>query len=313
MAGFTGEVWQRIPAEQLARELMTGVGPTALFESGVSWMSISAELSDLAGEVAQLSKHLGDSWQGDGGDSMTAAVRKLLTWLTETAEMAGRNAKAAETQALATTIARTTMPQADEVAQLTDLHNSMSTLSFPAGSVLGGGMAFVETSLHLVKAQAARVMETYEQATTPVAAAWAPVEAPVNLVKTVARVKKPDATSLAVGDSGGGLAPAMLAAIAALNSPFSRSGQTSEYIARNYTTSASKITATVEEAAIEQVHTAPAPMMGPVAATPTSAPSTHLANSLNLTTTAEGENVVAPEGTQAAAPSVFGATEGVAT
>ncbi|QKT06984.1 PPE domain-containing protein [Gordonia sp. X0973] len=323
MTGFTGEVWQRIPAEQLARDLMDGVGPKALFESGLTWLNIEAELNELAADVAHSIKTVDEGWQGDGGEGMIGALRKLHTWLVETADMAQRNAKAAEVQAVATTVARTTMPQASEVEQLTELHTSMKTMDFPAGSMLGGGMAFVESSLKTVKAQAARVMETYEQATTPVAQPWDPVIAPKQLVKVV-EVKRPDGTLVSMkGGTGRVPVAALNALVATVMAPVARTAGTSEYNVQKRQ-GVNPVSANIDDELVEsavvdhvdqaqtqaqatQAHT---PMVGPMSAAPaTSVGSGHAVSQLNLTTVDDGESV-APQGEQVAAPAVFGMAEG---
>ncbi|GED98009.1 PPE domain-containing protein [Gordonia crocea] len=322
MPGFTGEVWQRHPAEKLARDIMNGVGPKALFESGLTWLSIETELNELTADVAHIIKSVDEGWHGSGGDGMVGALRKLHAWLVETADMAHHNAKAAEVQAVATTVARTTMPQAAEVESLTELHDSMKAMDFPAGSMLGGGMAFVESSLKTVKANAARVMETYEQATTPVAQPWEPVVAPVKLVKVVT-VKRPEALGGTGAASGAvGLPAGALAALGAMMAPTARTVDTSEHNARKTTVKGADKAAVEGESVtqtevahmteVDESTTTHAPMAGPVGASSAAAGSAQTVSQLNLTSVDEGDSAVAV-GEQTAAPAVFGATEEAST
>ncbi|MBT0568576.1 PPE domain-containing protein [Williamsia sp. CHRR-6] len=182
MTGFTGVRWEARQAEQLSRDLSRGAGPKPLFEAGMSWGAMALSLSELADDFRHVRKLLHEGYQGEGSADMLTTVKKLEKWVADTADQAMRNAVAAEHQAVALTVALAAMPDADTIKTLANLETAMKAVAAPPGSLIAGGIAKLDEQATGMKAQAARVMASYEHATTPVSKPWEPAKVPEKLV-----------------------------------------------------------------------------------------------------------------------------------
>ncbi|MGV9857444.1 PPE domain-containing protein [Gordonia sp. NPDC003425] len=173
MTGFTGIVWDARTTERLVADLSAGVGPAPLAEAGISWAALAAELADIGAQYAAVLARLGVHWQSTHAPTALEHLAELVTWFADTAADATANASRAEAQAAANTVARLAMPNSAEVdltEHLRDLAVSVSAVA----PVLTGAAAHAERALHDQRMRAARVMDTYEHATEPVAAPWHP-------------------------------------------------------------------------------------------------------------------------------------------
>lgn len=319
MQGFTGIVWEAREPERLARDLHHGPGPKPLFEAGMSWAQIAGVLTDLHHELAVVIRNLSDSWRGKGDNEMISALTKVSSWLTETADMAKDNAVAAERQAVANAVARTAMPDPAEITALNKLEESLHHLAFPAGSALAGGMAKVESSMRQTTAQAARVMESYETATTPVSHPWEPVSAPEKLVHShIARQEKAKTDRAALpGEQAAADVPgtqALMAGLAAMMA--SPMGMVEERVltARQSTLRLQTATTGVSQpAAVAEVDevvqtTQAVPLVPPAPVASVSNQAHSVASDLHLATRAETTQVVS-DGESRVAPAVLGAPD----
>ncbi|MEU7145825.1 PPE domain-containing protein [Nocardia sp. NPDC046473] len=175
--GFTGTVWDAVPAEQLAHELTTGPGVVPMAEAGFAYTALSARLSDAAMEYHSILSVVGNAWGSHSSQDALAQLAQLGAWLDASAAAARSNAATGAQQAAAYEIAQLTMPHVAEVSQA--LHTAEDLIK---GSLLGGPLAGVldsaEQQLDALREQAAQVMRTYEAASEQLATPWQPDPAP---------------------------------------------------------------------------------------------------------------------------------------
>ncbi|MFI6999120.1 PPE domain-containing protein [Nocardia sp. NPDC050175] len=175
--GFTGTVWDAVPAEQLAHELTTGLGVVPMAEAGFAYTALSARLSDAAMEYHGILSVVGNAWGSHSSQDALAQLAQLGAWLDASAAAARSNAATGAQQAAAYEIAQLAMPHVAEVSQA--LHTAEDLIK---GSLLGGPLAGVldsaEQQLDALREQAAQVMRTYEAASEQLATPWQPDPAP---------------------------------------------------------------------------------------------------------------------------------------
>ncbi|MFJ9362838.1 PPE domain-containing protein [Nocardia sp. NPDC101769] len=170
--GFTETVWESRPPEQLARDLVTGAGAVPAAEAGLAWTRLSAGFAAAAVEYERILVILDSAWESKNSGPFIERIKALRDWLGASAAAAAGNATQAESHAAAYELAKLTMPDVDEVEKLKDLQQLMQNLGLAAGLPLLGGLAGVETDAEKAKAEAARVMRTYEAATESLAKPW---------------------------------------------------------------------------------------------------------------------------------------------
>ncbi|MFE3188698.1 PPE domain-containing protein [Nocardia sp. NPDC059240] len=170
--GFTGTVWESRPAEQLARELVTGAGAVPAAEAGLAWARLSAGFAAAAIEYERILTVLDSAWESKNSGSFIERIRALRDWLATSASAAAGNAGQAETHAAAYELAKLTMPDVDEVEKLKDIQQLMQNLGLAFGLPLLGGLAATDADAEQAKAAAARVMRTYEAATENLSKPW---------------------------------------------------------------------------------------------------------------------------------------------
>jgi len=169
--GFTGRVWDAVPGERLARDLTTGPGSVPMARAGVAWAGVAAGLGAAAVEYVQILDTVRQAWRSNEGEAVADKMTALVGWISEAAAAAASNAVKAETQAAAYEIARMTMPDVHEIAAAETLQDGLLTGNLLGGPLLGLA-ASLESDIDIAKKQAARVMQTYEAATAPLANPW---------------------------------------------------------------------------------------------------------------------------------------------
>ncbi|MEV5834329.1 PPE domain-containing protein [Nocardia sp. NPDC052112] len=177
--GFTGVVWPARPTEQLARDLTTGRGAAPMAEAGTAWTQLATSFGAAVVEYDQIVAELRESWRSDGSDLVLERIGKLRDWLVDAAASAGRNATSAAGQAAAYEVARLAMPHVAEIAALEAVKQSIEHAGAALGAPLVAAAAQVDSEQDLAKADAARVMQSYESATTPLATPWVQDHPPV--------------------------------------------------------------------------------------------------------------------------------------
>ncbi|MEU6580773.1 PPE domain-containing protein [Nocardia sp. NPDC046763] len=170
--GFTETVWESRPPEQLARDLVTGAGAVPAAEAGLAWTRLSAGFAAAAVEYERILVILDSAWESKNSGPFIERIKALRDWLGASAAAAAGNATQAESHAAAYELAKLTMPDVDEVEKLKDLQQLMQQLGLAAGMPLLGGLATTETDAEKAKAEAARVMRTYEAATESLSKPW---------------------------------------------------------------------------------------------------------------------------------------------
>ncbi|MFE5289001.1 PPE domain-containing protein [Nocardia sp. NPDC056611] len=170
--GFTETVWESKPPEELARELVTGAGAIPAAEAGLAWTRLSAGFAAAAVEYERILVILDSAWESKHSGPFIERIKALRDWMGASASAAAGNAVQAETHAAAYELAKLTMPDVDEVEKLKDLQQLMQQLGLAGGMPLLGGLAKTDMDADAAKAQAARVMRTYEAATESLAKPW---------------------------------------------------------------------------------------------------------------------------------------------
>ncbi|MYR08832.1 PPE domain-containing protein [Gordonia sp. SID5947] len=171
MTGFTGVIWGARSTEKLALDLRAGPGPGPLTDAGFAWHAVSSDLSNAATEYTSILTALGVNWRSPRTDAALETLTRLTSWFAEAAAAAGRNARRAEGQAAAVTVARLSMPDLVEV-DVAEKAMQVATVVGVVAPGLVGAAARAEQVLHDQKLRAARVMETYEAATESAARPW---------------------------------------------------------------------------------------------------------------------------------------------
>ncbi|WP_238422601.1 PPE domain-containing protein [Gordonia sp. 'Campus'] len=171
MTGFTGVDWDSRTTEQLATDLGAGPGPAPLAEAGLAWASLATEIGEAGIEYAAVLARLGVHWRSAHASAAFEKLTRLAPWFAETATRAADNALRAESQAAAITVARLQMPDLAEVDVVEKLQE-ITTTATAVAPIIAGAAAQAERAVHQQRLRAARVMQTYEQATEPVGTPW---------------------------------------------------------------------------------------------------------------------------------------------
>lgn len=225
MTGFTNVVWQARPTEQLATDLVTGAGAGPLTDAALGWSQVSAVLADAGIDYVRILARLGLSWESVTSDQAFGKLGAFAPWFADAAAVAADNAQRAGAQSAAVTVARMTMPNLPEVELTTGIRDAAAAVGAALGAPIGGVAADAERALHDQKRRAARVMETYEAASEPVARPW-PGPSPAEVVSSVALVSEQASLAPATrvtpqpipavpsSPSGGGYGPMTVGAVA---------------------------------------------------------------------------------------------------
>lgn len=170
--GFTNVVWESRSPEQLARDLTTGPGPGSVGEAGAAWIRIANELAKVSADYDRIIERLGTSWNSEAS---TAVARKLVDfgrWLQATSLGAAANGRRIEEAAVANTVAILSMPSVSEAAEARASQEMMASLAAYNGAILNGGFAELDEAATSSQAEAAAVMNRYEDAVAELAVPW---------------------------------------------------------------------------------------------------------------------------------------------
>ncbi|MEV0762970.1 PPE domain-containing protein [Nocardia sp. NPDC050435] len=182
--GFTGVVWEARPTEKLAQDLNTGRGAVPMAEAAQAWTRLAASFGGAVVEYDQIIKAIGESWRSETSPEIMDRITKLREWLLEAAGSAGQNAGKTGTQALAYQVAQLAMPHVAEVAALEQAKKTVEAIGVGLGAPLVGAAADIDAEQDLAKANAARVMRVYEEATKPLETPWTQSTPPVIAANT---------------------------------------------------------------------------------------------------------------------------------
>ncbi len=131
--------WEVRPAEELSRQLSAGAGERPMFEAAMAWGSIAATLQELQQEFAAVRKIVDEGWTGSTPGGVLAAVDKLGAWAQAVADDARANAKAAERQAIAHTVAVAAMPDARVIARRRSDGGRAQAVTAPPSALIAVG------------------------------------------------------------------------------------------------------------------------------------------------------------------------------
>ncbi|WP_433523144.1 PPE domain-containing protein [Nocardia pseudovaccinii] len=177
--GFTGVVWGAREPERLARELSTGPGAVPMAEAGAAWTRLAAGFGTAVAEYELIVASMRGAWQSTTSGPVLERISRLRDWLADAATTAGNNAARAETQAAAYELARLTMPHTAEIQAIQAVQRMLESIGGALGAPLEAVAARADTDADMAKAAAARVMQTYEAATEPLATPWIQQDPPV--------------------------------------------------------------------------------------------------------------------------------------
>ncbi|WP_327095471.1 PPE family protein [Nocardia vinacea] len=177
--GFTGVVWGAREPDRLARELSTGPGAVPMAEAGAAWTRLAAGFDTAVVEYELIVASMRGAWQSTTSGPVLDRIARLRDWLADAATSAGNNAVRAETHAAAYELARLTMPHTAEIQAIQAVQRMLESIGGALGAPIKAVAAQADTDADMAKAAAARVMQTYEAATEPLATPWIQQEPPV--------------------------------------------------------------------------------------------------------------------------------------
>lgn len=212
MTGFTGVIWESRPAERLEHDLTNGAGPAPLAEAGVAWTKLAAMLGDIELSYRQVIDTLAADVNTGSNAALLERMRTLVNWFGDSARLALENARRAEAQSAANSVALLAMPSAPEL----HFTQQMQTLLTHGGGMLGapalGLGAQAERVKHEQAQRASQAMQQYEAATTPVAKPWHASVKPAEVVSDamLAAGRNKTTPDIAPGDLGVQIAAGMM-------------------------------------------------------------------------------------------------------
>lgn len=169
---FTGVIWEARPTEQLARDLSTGPGAKPMADASAAWARLGASFGAAALEYDQIVARIRQSWSSDESEAVIERIARLRDWLGEAAAQAGRNATHAGSQAVAYEVAALAMPHVNDLAALENAKRGVEQAGAALGAPMVAAAAELDSEQGIAKANAARVMQSYESATAPLAMPW---------------------------------------------------------------------------------------------------------------------------------------------
>ncbi|MGY1982899.1 PPE domain-containing protein [Nocardia gipuzkoensis] len=176
-AGFTGTIWEALPAERLAHELTTGPGGAPMSGAAIAYAELAAALASANTEFRVLLALVANAWGSESSADGLAQLAGLSDWFDEITAAATDNASVAARQAASYELAKLAMPPVAEVTAAVRVAESMLAPG-PLGPPLAGLFDLAEHQLDGLRAQAARVMRTYEAEGTEAATPWSLGPAP---------------------------------------------------------------------------------------------------------------------------------------
>lgn len=209
--GFTNVAWQSRSTEQLARDLTEGPGPASVGGAGAAWVRIANELASVSGDFDKLLARLRTAWDSQTSSAAARRLEEFGNWLQAISLSAAANGQRAEEAAVANTVAILAMPSVSEAIEAKASQDMMASLAAYNGAVLTGRFAEFDEAATADQANAAAVMQQYEEAVAPLALPW---EQPVPpQVSKGNALKAEQAGAGDSGEAGGGAAGAAPAAM----------------------------------------------------------------------------------------------------
>ncbi|WP_328409273.1 PPE domain-containing protein [Nocardia sp. NBC_00403] len=235
VVGFTGVIWQARPTDQLARDLTTGRGAAPMAEAGAAWAKLAASFGAAVLEYDQIVAKIRESWRSTESEVVIERITTLRDWLADAAVAAGQNAGRAGGQAVAHEVARLAMPHIAEIAALETARQGIEQAGAALGAPLVAAAAEVDTQQDLVKSNAARVMQSYESATAPLATPWQHRQPPVIASSAALEAEQagPARTTGAPGPGPGVMAAGFVPHIGAIAMPREKTAYRAQTVAQS--------------------------------------------------------------------------------
>jgi hypothetical protein len=170
--GYTNVAWESRSTEQLARDLTEGPGPTPAGQAGAGWVRVANELAAVSEDYQKLADQLTGAFEGGSADAVVRRVQDFGNWLRAMSLSAAGNGQRAEEAAVAHSVAILAMPTVSEVVEAQTTRDVMASLAAYNGAILNGRFAEFDEAADAGQANAAAVMQQYEEACSGLAAPW---------------------------------------------------------------------------------------------------------------------------------------------
>lgn len=170
--GFTDVAWGSRSTEQLARDLTEGPGPASVGGAGAAWIRVANELASVSVDFDKLVARLQTVWDSEASSAAAHRLEEFGKWLQAISLSAAGNGQRAEEAAVANTVAVLAMPSVSEAVESRTAQDMMASLAAYNGAVLTGTFAEFDAAATADQANAAAVMQQYEEATAPLAQPW---------------------------------------------------------------------------------------------------------------------------------------------
>lgn len=201
--GFTNVVWESRSTEQLARDLTEGPGPASVGEAGAAWIRVANEFAKISADYDQIVERFRDSWESNASDAVVQKLEAFGKWLQAASLSAVANGRRAEEAAVANTVAILSMPSVSEAVEAKAAQDMMAALSAYNGAILQGSFAEFDEAASAQQADAAAVMNRYEDAVAELAEPWEQ-PLPPQVTNSAALKSEKDGKSGGGGSHGGG-------------------------------------------------------------------------------------------------------------
>ncbi|QLL05995.1 PPE domain-containing protein [Mycobacterium vicinigordonae] len=209
--GFTNVVWESRSTEQLARDLTEGPGPSSVGEAGAAWIRVANEFAKVSADYDRLLESFRASWESTTSDAVVRKLEAFGKWLQAASLSAAANGRRAEEAAVANTVAILSMPTVSEAIEAKAAQDMMASLSAYNGAILHGSFAEFDDAASAQQADAAAVMNRYEEACAELAEPWEqPVPPQVVNGGALKAEKEGKGGGSRGGGGGGGAAPRQL-------------------------------------------------------------------------------------------------------
>ncbi|SUA31511.1 PPE family protein [Mycolicibacterium fortuitum] len=170
--GFTNVAWESRSTEQLARDLTDGPGPTSVGQAGAEWVRVANELASVSADFDKIVDRVRASSASQGSDAAVRRLEEFGKWLQAISLSAAANGQRAEQAAVANTVAIMAMPTVSEAIEAKAAHDMMASLAAYNGAILNGTFAEFDDAATADQANAAAVMQQYEEACSELAQPW---------------------------------------------------------------------------------------------------------------------------------------------
>lgn len=163
-------------------------------------MRVANELAAVAEDYQKLADQLTGAFTSGGADAVVRRLHEFGDWLQAMSLSAAGNGQRAEEAAVAHSVAVLAMPTVSEAVELQTTRDVMASLAAYNGAILNGRFAEFDEAADADQANAAAVMQTYEDSCADLAEPW---DQPPRL-RSAADRRAPPSSRRAAADTGTG-------------------------------------------------------------------------------------------------------------